>query len=51
MIGYYLVLIVLEIYVMDINNWNTTKVGQSMLTRKKYAEILVSKLSSCQRPA
>ena len=51
MIGYYLVLIVLEIYVMDINNRNTTKVGQSMLTRKKYAEILVSKLSSCQRPA
>ena len=37
--------------VMDITNRNTTKVGQSVPSRKTYIEIPVSKLRSGQRPA
>ena len=37
--------------VMDITNRNTTKVGQSVSSRKTYIEIPVSKLRSGQRPA
>ena len=46
-IGYYLVLIVLEIHMMDIMDRNTTKFGQSVPSRNTYIETPVSKLKSC----